>query len=51
VRRWFERVIQNRRSVLRFGIQGGKKGAIQMKKGIVIAMLIIAMGLVGCGHY
>jgi len=51
VRRWLERVIQNRISAQCFGIKGDKKGVSQMKKGILIAMLIIAVGLAGCGHY
>jgi len=44
----FERGIQNHRRGLCFRIKGGKEEMIQMKKAIVIVMLIMAMGLVGC---
>jgi len=32
-------------------LKGVKRGVLQLKKGIAIAMLIVAVGLAGCGYY
>jgi hypothetical protein len=32
-------------------LKGVKREVLQVKKGIAIAMLIVAVALAGCGHY
>jgi hypothetical protein len=48
VRKLNEIGIQKARSVLCFRIKSGKEGVVTNEKVLLIVMLIIAMGLVGC---